>query len=109
MNLIIKPLESFTKSAKKLAKKYKNIGADLKTLHFELKNNPSVGISIGKNCFKIRVVNSSIPTGKSEGFRVIYYYKIENKIYLMDIYSKSEMENISEDRIVEIINSNGLS
>jgi len=108
MNLIIKPLESFKKSAKKLAKRYKNIAKDLKGLEDELSSNPDCGTYIGSNCFKIRVVNSSIPTGKSGGFRVIYYKKIKNIIYLMEIYSKSDIENITDEKILEILRGNGL-
>ena len=43
MNLTIKPLENFTKSIKKLAKKYKNIAQDLKERQnelFEVLNSP---------------------------------------------------------------------
>ena len=109
MNLTIKPLDSFTKSIKKLAKKYKNIALDLKDLQNELQNNPEAGIKLGKHCYKIRVANSSIPTGKRSGFRVVYYKKIKNTIYLMEIYSKSEIENISDEKILEILKNNGLS
>jgi len=108
MNLTIKPLESFKKSAKKLAKRYKNIAEDLCTLEEELTTNPDRGTYIGSNCYKIRVANSSIPTGKSGGFRVIYYKKIKHTIYLMDIYSKSDMENITDEKILEILRGNGL-
>ena len=108
MNLTIKPLESFTKSIKKLTKKYKNIAQDLKVLQDELRNNPEAGIKLGNYCYKIRVANSSIPTGKSGCFRVVYYQKIENTIYLMEIYSKSDMENITDEKILEILKNNGL-
>ena len=57
----------------------------------------------------IRVQNSSIPTGKSGGFRVIYYFLDENnKIYLIDIYSKTDIETISETKLIEILKDNGL-
>jgi len=108
MNLIIKPLDTFKKSAKNLSKKYKKISEDLKSLEATLRDNPEAGINIGKNCFKIRVANSSIPKGKSGGFRVIYYYRIDDVIYLMDIYSKSDLENISEERLTEILKDNSL-
>lgn len=108
MNLTIKPLESFTKSIKKLAKKYKNIAQDLMVLKDELRNNPEASIKLGNHCYKIRVANSSIPTGKSGGFRVVYYQKIENTVYLMEIYSKSDMENITNEKILEILQNNGL-
>lgn len=109
MSLKIISLTSFSKDVKKLYKKYKQIANDLKELKIELNKNPKAGISLGSNCFKIRVSNSSVPTGKSGGFRVIYYYidKDEN-IYLMAIYSKSELETISDEKIIDILKVNGL-
>lgn len=109
MNLTIKPLETFKKEVKKLHKKYKNISNDLKELQKQLEQNPKAGIDLGANCYKIRLQNSSIPTGKSGGFRVVYYY-IDNygMIYLMSIYSKTELENISDEKILEILKDNGL-
>ncbi len=109
MNLQIKVLENFAKEVKKLSKKYKNISEDLKTLQIELSQNPTCGISLGNNCYKLRVANSSVPTGKSGGFRVIYYYIDSNGIiYLMSIYSKSDLDNISDEKILEILRDNEL-
>jgi len=109
MNLTIKPLENFKKEVKKLSKKYKQIGNDLQKLQEELYQNPKFGIDLGHNCFKIRLAKSSIPTGKSAGFRVIYYY-IDTKgvIYLMSIYSKNDLETIKEKKIIKLIIQNGL-
>ena len=109
MTLTIKPLENLTKSIKKLAKKYKNIAQDLKELQNELLNNPKARIELGNYCYKIRLANSSVPTGKSGGFRVVYYKKIEDTLYLMEIYSKSDMENITDEKILEILKNNGLN
>ena len=108
MNLTIKPLKTFKKSAKKLAKRYKNISKDLKSIQDQLQTNPNLGINLGKNCYKIKVANSSIPTGKSGGFRVIYYYRLDDTIYLMEIYSKSDLENISDEKLQEILRDNSL-
>lgn len=109
MNLKIISLESFSKDVKKLYKKYRKIADDLKVLEKELHNNPKCGIELGNNCYKIRLKNSSIPVGKSGGFRVIYYY-LDDKanVYLMAMYSKSELENINDDRLVEILKNNNL-
>ncbi len=74
-----------------------------------LKEDPKAGIELGKNCYKIRLANSSVPTGKSGGFRVIYYFLDKDEhIYLMAMYSKSELENFSEEKIIEILMSNHL-
>jgi mRNA-degrading endonuclease RelE of RelBE toxin-antitoxin system len=110
MNLKIISLESFNRDLKKLFKKYKKITSDLKTLQSELLANPKAGIELGNGCYKIRLANSSIPTGKSGGFRVIYYYlDAQNNIYLMSIYSKTELSNISDEKLLEILNANGLT
>ncbi|MBT5935872.1 hypothetical protein [Sulfurimonas sp.] len=109
MNLTITSLESFSKEIKKLFKKYKNISQDLKSLQNELLTNPKAGIELGSNCYKIRLANSSIPTEKSGGLRVIYYYLDEkSNIYLMSIYSKTDLENISDSKLVDILTSSGL-
>jgi len=109
MNLKILNLNSFTKDIKKLYKKYKNIANDLKSLQNTLQNNPKAGIALSENIYKIRLANSSIPTGKRGGFRVIYYYlDNQNNLYLMTMYSKADLENISEEKLVEILKSNGL-
>lgn len=109
MNLKIKALSSFEKDVKRLFKKYKQLPSDLKVLYQELSKNPKSGIELGNSCYKIRVANSSVPTGKSGGFRVIYYYiNHQNHIYLMSIYSKSELENIDEKIILQLLKENGL-
>jgi mRNA-degrading endonuclease RelE of RelBE toxin-antitoxin system len=102
------PTPQFSKSVKSLFKKYKLIANDLKNLEKELTANPKAGIELGNNCYKLRVQNSSVPTGKSGGFRVIYYLKVEDRIFLLEIYSKSDLENISDDKILNILKANGL-
>ena len=109
MSLIIKPLACFVKEIKKLKKRYKNISDDLKWLQNKLLQNPKSGIKLSNNCYKIRVANSSIPTGKSGGFRVIYYYIDDSGVvYLMSIYSKSDLQNLSDDKILQILKDNDL-
>ena len=110
MNLNIISLDAFNKDIKRLLKKYKQITNDLKILKDTLVKNPKQGVELERNCFKIRLVNSSIPTGKRSGFRVIYYYlDQQNNLFLMSIYSKSELENISDEKIIEILKNNHLS
>ena len=109
MNLEIKTLKSFEKDVKRLFKKYKQLPDDLKSLKDELSQNPKSGIELGNGCYKIRVANSSTLTGKSGGFRVIYYFiDKENNLYLMSMYSKSELENIDERVILDILKENSL-
>ena len=94
---------------KKLAKKYKKIKFDLQELKKELSNNPKAGIALQYNCYKIRVSNSSVPIGKSGGFRVVYYFvDNNNQVFLMTIYSKTQKENLSDSELLEILKANGL-
>lgn len=75
----------------------------------ELSKNLKSGIELGNRCYKIRLVNSSIPTGKSGGFRIIYYYiDSNNHLYLMSMYSKNELENIDDKTILNILKENSL-
>jgi len=109
MNLNIKTLSCFERDVKKLFKRYRQLPRDLKSLKQELLENPESGIELGNSCYKIRLANSSIPTGKSGGFRIIYYYiDSKNNLYLMSIYSKSELENIDDKVILQILKENAL-
>ena len=101
--MIIEYADSFLKEAKQLSKKFKLLKSDLKQAVDEIETKNDFGVYLGFNQFKKRVKNSSIPTGKSGGFRVIIYQQIENKIVLISIYSKTEKENLSDEELSEII------
>jgi len=78
------------------------------SLKKELQLNTHASIELGNGFFKIRLKNSSIPVGKSGGFRVIYFLRTQEKIYLLEIYSKSDLENIYEHQLIEIMKSNSI-
>ncbi|WP_323594830.1 type II toxin-antitoxin system RelE/ParE family toxin [Aliarcobacter butzleri] len=101
--MIIEYADTFLKEAKQLSKKFKLLKSDLKQAVDEIETKNDLGVYLGFNLFKKRVKNSSIPTGKSGGFRVIIYQQIENKIVLISIYSKTEKENLSDNELSEII------
>ena len=106
MNLKIISLESFAKDVKKLYKKNKKLPQDLKNLNETLLENPKVGIELSSKLYKMRLENSSSNIGKSGGFRVIYYYLDEEEnIYLLKIYSKTEIENIKEEILIKLLKS----
>ncbi len=94
----------FEKDLKRLAKKYKKIANDLALFKKEILKNPRSGSSLGNNCYKVRLPNSSIPTGKSGGFHIITLLKMENKrVLLLTIYAKTEKESISDNELSEIL------
>jgi hypothetical protein len=59
------------------------------------------------NTYKVRIANSDKNSGKSSGYRLVSYLKIiNNEIYLLFIYNKSDFENIKESDIDAIIANN---
>jgi len=100
----IKTTSIFTKSFKKLFKKDKNLLKEYENLLNDLVANPNLGTHISNGIYKIRLQNKSNNKGKSAGYRVISYTKLEDTILLVHIYSKSDSENIKEEIIFDIVN-----
>ena len=62
----------------------------------------------GAALYKVRIANTSANVGKSNGFRLIYYLAIEEKIYLLTIYSKKDDERIPNDAQIAMLVGNVL-
>ena len=103
MNFKIETIPRFEKDVKKLKKKFPNIKNDLIAFVNELSTNPTLGINLGENIFKVKIPNSSIPTGKSGGFRIITYYQKDDMLYLVTMYSKTEKDTILTNRLRQIV------
>lgn len=94
----------FERKLKRMAKKYKSLKADLLEVVKKLEGHPTLGTSIGKDCYKIRLAISSKGKGKSEGARIITYVRIvKETVYLMDIYDKSKQTTISDKELQLLI------
>jgi mRNA-degrading endonuclease RelE of RelBE toxin-antitoxin system len=104
MSFNIIATEPFSRKLKKLAKKYRSLKEDLLPLLNELETNPTLGVPLGKDCFKIRLSISSKGKGKSGGARIITYVRVINKsVFLIDIFDKSEQSNITEKELIMLI------
>ena len=102
MNFEVAP--EFEKSLKRLSKKYKSLKDDYLVFLSELEKNPMLGDEIFPNCRKARIAIKSKGKGKRGGGRVIFYFEIiEDKIILLFIYDKSEMENVQTAFIEQIL------
>ena len=102
------PSPKFDREIKRLAKKYRSIPQDFRILLQLLQANPTMGEPLGKDCFKIRMAISSKNKGKSGGARVITCVKIvDDTLFLLSIYDKSEQANISDDEIDGVLRSLG--
>lgn len=88
----------FKRDFKALKKKYKSLVADVDELIESLCGEPMQGVSIGKGCYKIRLAITAKNKGKSGGARVITYVRVvEDTVFLLSIYDKSEQEDIAGD------------
>ena len=104
MNYNIIAVPTFKKELKKLAKKYRSLKTDLVALFDILETNPTHGIALGNNCYKIRITITSKGKGKSGGARVITNFIIdENTVYLISIYDKSEKDNLSDKELTLLL------
>ena len=109
MSYSIYPTPDFKKFLKKLLKKFPSLKADLQELIDKLSKEPITGIHLGHNVYKIRLAITSKGKGKSGGARVITYFVTEdNEVYLVFIYDKSQLENITKKQIFELLRNAGL-
>lgn len=98
-----------------MRKKYRKIDEDLFDFVESLEGNKSIGSSRLENLghlhvYKARVKNTSNATGKSGGFRIIYYAQITKEtFFLLTIYSKSQKTDISKKEILAILKEENLS
>lgn len=96
-------------------KKFKNLLEDLRPVLIELEKDNLIGDKLagfnlpeGAALYKVRIANTSANVGKSNGFRLIYYLAIEEKIYLLTIYSKKDDERIPNDAQIAMLVGNVL-
>lgn len=70
MSYTIELTDNFKKEAKKLIKKYASLRTELGK---ELTENPTLGIPLGNDVYKIRLSIASKNKGKSGGARIISF------------------------------------
>jgi mRNA-degrading endonuclease RelE of RelBE toxin-antitoxin system len=105
MNYKIELTSNFQKEAKKLVKKYPSLKAELANLFDKLEVNPTLGVPLGNDVYKIRVAIDSKNKGKSGGARVISFVKVKDTtVLLFSIYNKGAKDSISDKEIKELIN-----
>lgn len=106
MSFKVVAVQDFDRELKRLSKKYQSLKYDYLSLVESLEKAPLQGTPLGKDCYKIRMPIRSKNKGKSTGARVITYVKIiDETVYLLSIYDKSEQTSISEKEIIARLNS----
>lgn len=106
MKYKIRSIPYFDKEFTRLVKKYPSLKTELAKLGSELETNPTEGIKLGQNCYKIRIAIASKGKGKSGGGRIITHVYVEAEtVYLLSIYDKSERESISDFELKLLLDS----
>lgn len=109
MSYNVIPTPDFKKLFKRLSKKYPSLKSDLAQLTETIAENPTSGIHLGHNLYKIRIAISSKNKGKSGGARVItFLVTYEKEIYLVHISDKSHLENLTKEQILDLLKKAGL-
>ena len=104
MSYSVLTTSDFKRDSKRLIKKYKSLKSEIFDLIISLEEDPTQGISLSNNCYKIRTAIKSKGKGKSGGARIITCVKVlDNIVYLLTIYNKSERENISDKELLKLI------
>lgn len=100
----------FLKSAKILSKRYRSFPEDLKTIRKEISENPNIGDDLGNGVRKIRMAIKSKGKGKRGGARIITFtVEVDeklSKVTFLYVYDKSDMSNIPDNKIKQIIADN---
>jgi len=108
MTNIVEVSPEFKRDIKPLAKKYHSLSQSVENLVKSLINDPYLGTSYGNGIFKIRLADESKGSGKSGGFRVLYYHLEKTDkgtiILLTNIYNKSEIGTIKKADAIKQLN-----
>ena len=100
MSYNVVTIPPFDRQLKRLVKKFPSLKTEYANLIENLELKPEHGTAMANGCYKIRVAIKSKGKGKSGGARVITHVQIvENNVFLLAIYDKSEQEDISDKEI----------
>ena len=101
------PTPNFARSLKSLAKRHKSIKEDMEKLRASLEENPLQGSDLGGGLRKIRMAIESKGGGKSGGARVITFTiftdQATGKVYMLEVYDKSDYSTIKKDIIKKML------
>jgi mRNA-degrading endonuclease RelE of RelBE toxin-antitoxin system len=105
MSYNVVTIPPFDKQLKRLAKKFPSLKTEYANLIESLELEPTLGTAMANSCYKIRVAIKSKGKGKSGGARIIAHVQVvENNVFLLAIYDKSEQKDISDNEIGYLLN-----
>ena len=90
---------TFLRRAKKLKRRYRHIGEDIKAAVYFLQESPRFAVVIPKSngMRKLRVRSTDQASGGQGGYRLVYYVteQPEKRLYLLYIFAKSQESDVS--------------
>ncbi|RYY06948.1 MAG: hypothetical protein EOP43_04730 [Sphingobacteriaceae bacterium] len=101
----VKLSELAQKQVKDLRKKYHSIPNDISILIDEIEVDPTNAVDLGGNIYKKRFAISSKGKGKSGSGRaiyVLYQLNLKEDAVIVEVFDKSDKENISAARLKEL-------
>lgn len=104
----IKITHEFKRKVQLLSKKYRHIQDDLQPILDKLISGETIGdrlSGIKSIVYKVRIKNTDTRKGKSGGYRLVYWLQTTDGIVLLDIYTKSEQDDITTAKIKQIISN----
>jgi len=109
MNYKVVSTPDFKRAAKRFAKKYVSFKSDLSQFIRSLSENPHQGTHLGNGLYKTRLAISLKNKGKSGGARIItFIIATDKEIYLVYIYEKGQLDNLSKKKIEVLLRDSGL-
>ena len=97
---------SFDRDVRVLKKHFPHVQADMTPLFQQLLDGATPGDQIsgvGYTVFKVRVKSSDNARGKSGGFRVIYYLRTPECVYLISAYVKAQTDTVEKGGLKRLI------
>lgn len=104
--MVVRYTEAFRRQLKRLSRKYRRIRSDVAPIIESLQSGETPGDQVqgvGYTIYKVRAQNTDTQSGKSGGYRLIYYLKTVDDVLLVAIYSKTEQSDVEADEIRRII------
>ena len=108
MPTFVETTQEFDKAIERLGRRFPAVVDSTEDLIglIEKDQRPGVRVpGVGAVVYKARLANRSAGLGKRGGFRIIYYIRPPDEVYLLTIYSKTDKDNIRSAEIRRLVNS----
>ena len=104
--MLVRYTDAFKRQLNRLSRKYRHIRSDVSPIIESLESGDTPGDQVpgvGVTIYKVRAKNTDAQSGKSGGYRLIYYIETKEDVLLVAIYSKVDQSDISADEIKHIL------